>query len=58
VRAVSEAHGGSLAIDPRAGGGLIVSVRLPRTSLRGDEAALGAARASARDSRPAARTRA
>jgi signal transduction histidine kinase len=58
VRAVSEAHGGSLAIDPRAGGGLIVSVRLPRTSLKGDEAALGAARASASDSRPAARTRA
>ncbi len=30
VRAVSEAHGGTLAIEPRAEGGLVVSVRLPR----------------------------
>ena len=32
VRAVSEAHGGSLLIEPRAEGGLVVSVRLPRGS--------------------------
>jgi len=44
VRAVGEAHGGTLAIEPRAEGGLIVSVRLPRAA---------AGRASARDSRPA-----
>jgi signal transduction histidine kinase len=30
VRAVSEAHGGRLVIEPREGGGLVVSVRLPR----------------------------
>jgi signal transduction histidine kinase len=30
VSAVSAAHGGSLAIEPRAEGGLVVSVRLPR----------------------------
>jgi signal transduction histidine kinase len=30
VRAVSEAHGGTLAIEPREEGGLTVSVRLPR----------------------------
>ena len=30
VRAVSEAHGGSLLIEPRAEGGLAVSVQLPR----------------------------
>jgi signal transduction histidine kinase len=29
VRAVSEAHGGSLVIEPREEGGLVVSVRLP-----------------------------
>ena len=34
VRAVSEAHGGSLLIEPRAEGGLVVSVRLPRGSRR------------------------
>ena len=45
VRAVAEAHGGALAIEPRAEGGLVVSVRLPRA---------GAVRAPARDSRPAA----
>ena len=32
VRAVSQAHGGTLAIEPRAEGGLIVSVRLPRAA--------------------------
>jgi signal transduction histidine kinase len=35
VRAVSEAHGGSLLIEPRAEGGLVVSVRLPRGSTAG-----------------------
>jgi signal transduction histidine kinase len=30
VRAVSEAHGGSLLIEPRAEGGLVVWVRIPR----------------------------
>jgi signal transduction histidine kinase len=30
VSAVSRAHGGSMSIEPRPGGGLIVSVRLPR----------------------------
>jgi signal transduction histidine kinase len=30
VRAVTQAHGGTLAIEPRAEGGLVVSVRLPR----------------------------
>ena len=37
VRAVSEAHGGGLAIEPRDGGGLVVSVRLPRAAARRDE---------------------
>ena len=41
VRAVSEAHGGSLAIAPRDGGGLAVSVRLPRAVARSDGAARG-----------------
>jgi signal transduction histidine kinase len=44
VRAVGEAHGGTLAIEPRPEGGLIVSVRLPRAA---------ADRAAATDSRPA-----
>jgi signal transduction histidine kinase len=35
VRAVSEAHGGSLLIEPRVEGGLVVSVRLPRGSTTG-----------------------
>jgi signal transduction histidine kinase len=35
VRAVSEAHGGSLLIEPRAEGGLVVSVRLPRGARAG-----------------------
>jgi signal transduction histidine kinase len=47
VRAVSEAHGGSLSIEPRAEGGLVVSVRLPATA--------GARRAT--DSRVADRSR-
>jgi signal transduction histidine kinase len=54
VRAVSEAHGGTLAIEPRAEGGLIASVRLPRGG--GDR---NGARARATDSRPSsARARA
>jgi signal transduction histidine kinase len=53
VRAVSEAHGGTLAIEPRAEGGLIASVRLPRGDGR------NGARARATDSRPSsARARA
>ena len=34
VRAVTRAHGGGLAIEPRPGGGLTASVRLPRGSAR------------------------
>jgi signal transduction histidine kinase len=55
VRAVSEAHGGSLMIEPRAEGGLVVSVRLPRGSTS-DGATAGATRrnggARASGSRP------
>jgi signal transduction histidine kinase len=39
VSAVTRAHGGSLSIVPRAGGGLIVSVRLTTTGARPVEAA-------------------
>jgi signal transduction histidine kinase len=47
VRAVSEAHGGSLLIEPRAEGGLVVSVRLPRGgATAGASRTNGAARAS------------
>jgi signal transduction histidine kinase len=46
VRAVSQAHGGTLAIEPRSEGGLAVSVRLPTA---------GARRDGARDSRLARR---
>ncbi len=45
VRAVSEAHGGTLAIEPRGEGGLIVSVRLPRAAARRDRPATGSRRA-------------
>jgi signal transduction histidine kinase len=38
VSAVSRAHGGSLSIEPRAEGGLVVSVRLPRAGAGRDEA--------------------
>jgi signal transduction histidine kinase len=41
VSAVSRAHGGSLSIEPRSGGGLVVSVRLPGSrggARRGEEA--------------------
>jgi signal transduction histidine kinase len=64
VRAVTEAHGGTLAIEPRAEGGLIVSVRLPGgTGSASREAgfredARGRGDASAPDSRPARRARA
>lgn len=55
VRAVSEAHGGSLLMEPRAEGGLAVSVRLPRGSTAGGATA-GATRrnggARASGSRP------
>ena len=44
VRAVSAAHGGTLAIEPRPEGGLSVSVRLPRAAAR---------RGGSRDSRRA-----
>jgi signal transduction histidine kinase len=60
VRAVSEAHGGTLVIEPRAEGGLVVTVRLPRSDARAgaDNAGSGAARGRARDSRRSARARA
>jgi signal transduction histidine kinase len=50
VRAVSEAHGGSLAIEPRAEGGLVVAVRLPTAVARPP--------AGPKDSPPVLRTRA
>jgi signal transduction histidine kinase len=60
VRAVSEAHGGTLAIEPRAEGGLLVTVRLPRADATdgAGSARTGTSRARARDSRPSARARA
>jgi signal transduction histidine kinase len=60
VRAVSEAHGGSLAIEPRAEGGLLVTVRLPRADATdgAGSARTGASRDRATDSRPSARARA
>jgi signal transduction histidine kinase len=57
VRAVSEAHGGTLAIDPRQEGGLVVSVRLPAADAIAGAGA-GAARARATGSRRPARARA
>ena len=53
VSAVSRAHGGSLSIEPRPGGGLVVSVRLPgsREAARRAEEARRDARAPG--SRPA-----
>jgi signal transduction histidine kinase len=50
VRAVSEAHGGSLLIEPRAEGGLVVSVRLPGGATARAARSNGGAWAS--DSRP------
>jgi signal transduction histidine kinase len=58
VRAVSEAHGGTLSIEPRPGGGLVVSVRLPRGEPRGAAGTAPGTAARARDSRPSARARA
>jgi signal transduction histidine kinase len=55
VRAVSEAHGGSLLIEPRAEGGLVVSVRLPRAARDGAARRNGSARG--RDSLPSLRAR-
>jgi signal transduction histidine kinase len=57
VRAVSEAHGGTLAIEARGEGGLAVSVRLPRGEPRGAGGAAGPS-ARARDSRASVRARA
>jgi signal transduction histidine kinase len=54
VRAVCEAHGGALLIEPRAEGGLVVSVRLPRAAAQSG-ARNGVARGA--DSRPASRAR-
>jgi signal transduction histidine kinase len=54
VRAVSEAHGGSLMIEPREEGGLVVSVRLPRAPA-GSGTRNGAGLAG--DSRPVPRAR-
>jgi signal transduction histidine kinase len=45
VRAVGEAHGGTLAIEPRPEGGLAVSVRLPRAAARRDRPATDSRRA-------------
>jgi signal transduction histidine kinase len=56
VRAVSEAHGGSLVIEPRAEGGLVVSVRLPRAATDGGVGRNGS-HARAEDSRPSLRAR-
>jgi signal transduction histidine kinase len=60
VRAVSVAHGGTLAIEPRPEGGLTVSVRLPRSDATGgaDSGGSAAARGRATDSRRSARARA
>ncbi|HZC12591.1 MAG TPA: HAMP domain-containing sensor histidine kinase, partial [Thermoleophilaceae bacterium] len=58
VRAVSEAHGGTLSIEPRRGGGLVVAVRLPRGEPRGAAGTSAGTAARVRDSRPSARARA
>ena len=57
VRAVTEAHGGTLEIDPRPEGGLVVSVRLPAADAIAG-AGTGAAHARATGSRHPARARA
>jgi signal transduction histidine kinase len=49
VRAVARAHGGQVHAEPRPGGGLIVTVRLPAADAPDQEA--GAATDSARDAR-------
>jgi signal transduction histidine kinase len=57
VRAVSEAHGGSLLIEPRAEGGLVVSVRLPRATGRGSGTNGSAGVARGAGSRPSSLAR-
>jgi signal transduction histidine kinase len=56
VRAVSEAHGGSLLIEPPDGGGLVVSVRLPRRPATAGGSQNGAARSSGSHADRPART--
>jgi signal transduction histidine kinase len=51
VRAVSEAHGGTLTIEPRAEGGLVVCVHMPRADARPSAAAELHRGARATDSR-------
>jgi signal transduction histidine kinase len=51
VRAVSESHGGSLLIEPRDEGGLVVCVRLPRGAI-GSAARTNGSAARDRGSRP------
>jgi signal transduction histidine kinase len=58
VRAVSEAHGGTLSIEPRPRGGLVVTVRLPRGEPTGAAGSAAGTAARGRDSRPSARARA
>jgi signal transduction histidine kinase len=53
VRAVSEAHGGSLLIEPREEGGLVVSVRLPRGARAGAARTNGSAAAARGSGSPA-----
>jgi signal transduction histidine kinase len=57
VRAVSEAHGGSLLIEPREEGGLVVSVRLSRGARGGAARRNGSASSRDRGSRPSPLTR-
>ena len=53
VRAVSEAHGGTLLIEPRDEGGLVVSVRLPRGARAGAARRNGSAGAARETGSPA-----
>jgi signal transduction histidine kinase len=53
VSAVARAHGGSLSIEPRPGGGLVVSVRLPGSRERARLAAEARRDAHAPGTRPA-----
>ena len=55
VRAVTEAHGGRLAIEPRPEGGLVVSVLLPRAAEAGVAGALGSRGARSRPAPAGAR---
>jgi signal transduction histidine kinase len=58
VRAVGEAHGGTLFIEPRAEGGLVVSVRMPSADPKAVARAAGRSADPSADSRRAARARA